>query len=170
MNKKDTKDIEKLLNVARYIVFLNDEKFKTGITHKKLQKLLYYSQAWSLGKREEPLFENKIEAWIHGSVVPDLYFYIKEKYNNYSQNTIIEKGDVLMGDISSKDDVTGLNNDEKVFIQEIFNAYGGYNGDDLEILNHQEELWQKARNNADVFEPTHTEITQKDMQEFYKNQ
>ena len=39
----------------------------------KLQKLIYYSQAWSLVWDDEPLFPERIEAWINGPVVPELY-------------------------------------------------------------------------------------------------
>src|SRR5436305_3443094 len=55
-------------DVAAYILS------KTGeITAMKLQKLVYYSQAWSLVWDEEPLFDERIEAWVNGPVVPDLY-------------------------------------------------------------------------------------------------
>ena len=47
---------------------------KTGpISAMKLQKLVYYSQAWSLAWDESPLFINKIQAWTSGPVVRELY-------------------------------------------------------------------------------------------------
>ena len=39
----------------------------------KLQKLLYYSQAWHLVWDGEPLFEDEIEAWAAGPVVRSVY-------------------------------------------------------------------------------------------------
>jgi hypothetical protein len=39
----------------------------------KLQKLMYYSQAWTLAWTDRPLFEEEIEAWAKGPVVPELY-------------------------------------------------------------------------------------------------
>ncbi|MCC6923464.1 MAG: DUF4065 domain-containing protein [Nitrosomonas sp.] len=55
-------------DVADYILV------KQGaISAMKLQKLIYYSQAWSLVWDDEPLFNNKIEAWANGPVVRDLY-------------------------------------------------------------------------------------------------
>lgn len=39
----------------------------------KLQKLVYYSQAWHLTWAEEPIFDARIEAWANGPVVPLLY-------------------------------------------------------------------------------------------------
>ncbi|MGH7905267.1 MAG: Panacea domain-containing protein, partial [Candidatus Binataceae bacterium] len=43
------------------------------ISAMKLQKLVYYSQAWSLVWDEKPLFRDRIEAWASGPVVPNLY-------------------------------------------------------------------------------------------------
>lgn len=39
----------------------------------KLQKLVYYAQAWSLVWEDRPLFPERIEAWANGPVIPELY-------------------------------------------------------------------------------------------------
>ena len=45
-----------------------------SMTHKKLQKLCYYAQAWYCALYDgSPLFEDEIQAWVHGPVVPSLY-------------------------------------------------------------------------------------------------
>ena len=53
---------------------------RASMSPKKLQKLVYYAYAWTLALLNETiddlhfrLFHNKIEAWVHGPVVPDLY-------------------------------------------------------------------------------------------------
>src|SRR5436305_14795852 len=57
-----------VFDVAKYILT------KTGtMTAMKLQKLVYYSQAWSLVWDEAPLFPERIEAWANGPVVRALY-------------------------------------------------------------------------------------------------
>jgi uncharacterized phage-associated protein len=43
------------------------------MTAMKLQKLLYYSQAWSLVWDEKPLFRARIEAWADGPIVREVY-------------------------------------------------------------------------------------------------
>ena len=43
------------------------------MTAMKLQKLVYYCQAWHLVWDEEPLFPERIEAWANGPVVHALY-------------------------------------------------------------------------------------------------
>src|SRR5260370_28209674 len=42
-------------------------------TAMKLQKLVYYSQAWALVWNEKPLFRERVEAWANGPVVPELF-------------------------------------------------------------------------------------------------
>src|SRR5450756_3169344 len=39
----------------------------------KLQKLVYYCQAWHLVWEENPLFDDPIQAWANGPVVRSLY-------------------------------------------------------------------------------------------------
>ena len=39
----------------------------------KLQKIVYYSQAYHLVRYGQPLFSERIEAWRNGPVVRDLY-------------------------------------------------------------------------------------------------
>ena len=46
----------------------------------KLQKLVYYCQAWSLVWDDMPLFESRIEAWANGPVVLDLYYRHRGQY------------------------------------------------------------------------------------------
>ena len=55
-----------VLDVAAYIL-----KKLGSMTTMKLQKLVYYSQAWSLVWDEQSLFIESIEAWANGPVVSD---------------------------------------------------------------------------------------------------
>ena len=50
-----------------------------GITNLKLQKLVYYAQAWSLALRNgTPMFSEPIEAWASGPVCRPLYRRFKK--------------------------------------------------------------------------------------------
>ena len=42
------------------------------MTAKKLEKLVYYAQAWHLARHQRPLFPETIEAWAQGPVVRHL--------------------------------------------------------------------------------------------------
>ena len=54
--------------VAQYFLW------KSSMSHKKLEKMCYYAQAWYLANHGRPLMPNRFEAWVHGPVSPDLYF------------------------------------------------------------------------------------------------
>lgn len=77
-----------------------------GISNLKLQKLLYFVQAYFLAFTENgtPCFKEKIEAWQFGPVVPNVYYYfcsygamkIMNYYDeyfslNYEDRQIIDK-------------------------------------------------------------------------------
>ena len=53
-----------VLDVAAYIL-----ERQGSMTTMKLQKLVYYCQAWSLVWDERPLFDESIEAWANGPVL-----------------------------------------------------------------------------------------------------
>lgn len=59
------------------------------LTNMKLQKLLYYAQGWHLALKGDALFDERIEAWPHGPVVPPVYGTFK----HYRWNPITETVD-----------------------------------------------------------------------------
>ena len=54
------------------------------LTNLKLQKLVYYAQAWYLALTDEPLFDGEFEAWVHGPVNYHLY----KKYQHHEWRPI----------------------------------------------------------------------------------
>lgn len=64
-----------VVDIAEYIL-----ERQGPMTTMKLQKLVYYSQAWHLAWDGEPLFEARIEAWANGPVVPELHALHKGKF------------------------------------------------------------------------------------------
>ena len=65
-------------DVAQFFLHLDNANDGEGITNLKLQKLVYYVQGFFCALHDRPIFENNIEAWTHGPVVPDLYHHFKE--------------------------------------------------------------------------------------------
>src|SRR3990167_7543121 len=49
----------------------------TPITNLKLQKLVYYAGVWYFTLFNKKLFNDRIEAWIHGPAIPRLYSFFK---------------------------------------------------------------------------------------------
>ena len=52
--------------VAEYFLLLVDDDAGDVMTNLRLQKLVYYAQAWRLAILDEALFEDDFEAWVHG--------------------------------------------------------------------------------------------------------
>jgi uncharacterized phage-associated protein len=59
-------------DVAKYFLSLTDEDAGDLISNLKLQKLVYYAQGFHLALYDELLFEETIEAWTHGPVIPEM--------------------------------------------------------------------------------------------------
>lgn len=137
-------------DVAKYIL----EK-KNELTTIKLQKLVYYSQAWSLVWDDAPLFQERIEAWINGPVIPDLYKAHKGLFT-LSANQI-------------NGDSKNLTEIQKQTIDSILNYYGDQSSQWLSDLTHQEQPWLKARKNVPPNARGNSEITWADMAEYYSS-
>ena len=118
--------------IARW--FLHTEP----MTHKKLQKLLYFSYgiylAWhnnDVNKLNEFLFENKFEAWVHGPVDPVIY----SLYKNYGVNYLYIE----------KEEEFNFNNDILNALNKTLEIYGEYSADELENISHYQAPWKNAR-------------------------
>ncbi|MEM9449968.1 MAG: type II toxin-antitoxin system antitoxin SocA domain-containing protein [Cyanobacteria bacterium P01_E01_bin.6] len=115
------------VDVAKYIVD------KAGVmTSMKLQKLVYYSQAWSLVWDENPLFEEDIQAWANGPVIPELYEYHRGEFK-VTERTF------------SDGDVDALTSNQKDSIDSVLKALQHKSGQWLSELTHQESPWKDAR-------------------------
>lgn len=123
------------------------------LTNLKLQKLVYYAQAWHLALKDTPLFPERIEAWVHGPVVPALYVRFK-KYG--------------WEPITAQVSTPAFNNGTAKLLEEVFSVYGGYSAWDLERMTHQEYPWRKARAGISPDEESHNVINHEDMRKFYR--
>lgn len=140
-----------VLDVAAYILQ------KSGpMSAMKLQKLVYYSQAWSLVWDSVPLFENRIEAWANGPVAPDLYR--------------AHRGRFTLHDGEIKGNPTALESFERETIDAVLDFYGTKPARWLSELTHNEDPWRDARADAGLkdLERGKAEITQAAMAEFYE--
>ena len=127
---------------------------KDAMTHKKLQKLCYYAQAWYCTLyRRGPLFSDEIQAWVHGPVVTSLY----PVYADYRWDTIPK--DAFNEDIFS-DDVLSV-------LESVYHTYGDFSGDQLESLTHSEDPWRLARGSLKPWESCTRAISIDSMREFY---
>lgn len=146
-----------MTTAAKITDYLIDKGIKEGdpVTNKRLQKLLYYIQAWHLVFNKEPLFEDKIEAWIHGPAIRSVY----EEYKSYIANPIDR--------VSNANIAQELGSDVTGFVDRIVKAYSKYDTATLEYMTHAEDPWQKARKGLEVNASSNNEITHESMREYY---
>lgn len=144
---KGDKQMATIYEVANYFLSLDD------MTHKKLQKLCYYAQAWFLALYDEPLVDNDFQAWVHGPVCPELYTkYKKYKYNYIPRSEYREHT---------------LDNEITDHLDSVYSTYGEFSGDQLEILTHVEPPWIEARKNFEEWQPSNEPINLNIMKSYY---
>jgi uncharacterized phage-associated protein len=135
-------------DVAAYIL-----RSQGAMTAMKLQKLVYYSQAWHLVWDERPLFADQIQAWANGPVVPILYREHRGRFR-------LGPGDV-QGDPDALDD------DERETVDAVVDGYGRLAAHQLSELSHRERPWKEARRGLSAGERGSAEITHEAMAEYY---
>jgi uncharacterized phage-associated protein len=134
-------------DIAAYIL-----KKHGKMTAMKLQKLVYYAQAWSLVWDDRPLFRERIEAWVNGPVVPSLYAEHRGQY---------EVRNWPRGDASKLDEKA------RETVDAVLGFYGDKSSQWLSDLTHSEEPWREARVGFAPTERCGNEITHASMAEYY---
>lgn len=159
------KDVNEMKEVEELTVFDVADFFRSKgkMTHKKLQKLVYYAYAWYIALYNEDvdnitnkLFEGgHFEAWVHGPVCPELYRKYSDNYG------VVEKYNGLLNQ--------NISGELKKFLEMIYKTFGKYTGDDLESMSHQEAPWKNARGNLLPAEASNNFISKKDMFIYYNS-
>lgn len=127
---------------------------KGQMTAMKLQKLVYYGQAWSLVWDDEPLFAEPIQAWANGPVVYPLFRVHKGKYKVTPQ-------DFAHGNPAK------LNEDQVDTLEAVLDSYGNMSAAQLSELTHAEDPWKIARGQAAPGEQSTASITHESMKVYY---
>lgn len=118
----------------------------------KLQKLVYYAQAWSLVWDDRPLFPEAIEAWANGPVVRELYDQHRGQF---------EVRDWPRGDPGA------LDTDARATVRAVLDYYGPRSAQWLSDLTHAERPWKEARRGIPDGERGSTAISLERMMEYY---
>ncbi len=120
------------------------------ITNLKMQKLLYYAQAWHLVNFNRRLFDDRIEAWELGPVIPKIY----GEYKKYRGNPIPYK-------ISGNEEKP-FSERQVQFLKQFFNVFSSLSSTALVNMTHNETPWKdnfgKGKN---------TEIPPSEMKDYY---
>ena len=126
------------------------------LTNLKLQKLLYYAQAWYLAIHNKPLFKEDFQAWVHGPALPSQY----KRFKRFEWRPILEE------DIAKPVLKDALIADH---LLEIVNVFGIETASSLELMTHNEKPWQEARNGIPNDQPSTSIISKESMRLFYQS-
>lgn len=117
-----------------------------AIGNLRLQKLLYFVQAYSLVRFGNPAFESQIQAWPYGPVVPEAYFAFKDNEITYNPSLQIELEDGLEEAIT--------------VVVDYFRTTSDFS---LVDLTHEYDIWRDKINNLYGSK----EITPEEIREFH---
>lgn len=137
-----------VFDVAAYIL-----RKKGQMTSWKLQKLVYYSQAWSLVWDQRPLYPERLEAWVNGPVSPHLYYE--------------HRGQFLVSKIA-RGNPDALDKDARETVDAVLNYYGDMHPQELSDLTHSEAPWANARAGLRPGANGSEEITHETMAAYYE--
>jgi uncharacterized phage-associated protein len=138
--------------VTDTLIHLARERKLNDVTNLKLQKLLYYAQAWHLAFTGFAIFPDEIEAWVHGPVVPKVF----RRFKALGWKTID-----LPVNPTTESHLSG-------HLKSILTAYGALGATQLERLTHSEDPWRIARAGIPEDVSCNRVIAHKDMKTFYK--
>lgn len=154
-----------VLDVSRYIINYSNKK-DYGISNLKLQKILYFVQAYFLIQTCSPCFKEKIEAWDFGPVVPKAYC----EYKQYGCSDIPTTKSFIMID---KDNIwnskrvefkeIAILDDDKSLIDKVVDKFSEYSATDLVELSQHQTPW------IDAISSQNNEITNKSIFEYFNS-
>lgn len=136
-----------VLDVAAYILKRNGP-----MTTWKLQRLVYYAQAWSLAWDEGELFPEECLAWANGPVVKELFDAHKECFRI---------------DTISGGDPSAITPDQQDSIDQVLDSYGSKSPRWLTELAHLEDPWKHARSGIEKERRPDVVIPKQTLTEYY---
>lgn len=119
-------------DAARKVIALTNVSLGDALSNLKLQKLLYYLQGFFLSQLGRPLFDEDMEAWNYGPVVPSVYHH----YKIFGATSI---------PIPSNEQTVDLGEEGEALFQEVYSRFNRYSASALVEMTHAESPWQDHR-------------------------
>ena len=142
----------KAIDVANWFINQFDKNVGDVITHLKVQKLLYFSEAWSQALLDEELFSENIEAWAHGPVVREVFDQFKGSG---------------WGPLSTTSEIVEFDENTHGVLSEVLDTYGNVAAKTLEHLTHQDKPWIDARGTLSPEARCSNVITKKSIKKYF---
>ncbi len=155
MGKKSQSDSISPANTANFLLVESRERGDI-LTNLKLQKLLYYAQAWYLALQNKALFAEDFQAWVHGPALPSQY----QRFKKFEWRPILEEG-ITRPKIEDAD--------VSAHLIEIVNVFGVETASALELMTHNEKPWQDARKGIPMDQLSTVIISKESMRIFYQS-
>jgi uncharacterized phage-associated protein len=141
-------------HVSNFLIWQFRDSGDCDLTNLKLQKLLYYAQAWFLALHKSPIFDEDFQAWVHGPVVRTEY----DRFKSFRWNSIVD---------ASIGEKPCFSQDIEKHLNEIISEFGTESAVALELMTHREKPWLEARGSLAPDASSSNIITKKAMQDFY---
>lgn len=114
-----------VFDVADFFIQIANQSEDDQMTNLKLNKLLYYAQGVYLARTGRPLFDENIEAWTFGPVIPNIY----RKYKVCGRNPIASSDDIV--------DRSHFTSEELETLLDVMREFGQYTGTALVTMTHR---------------------------------
>lgn len=151
---KELREVQgKIFDVVNW--FLAQSSKDAPITHLSLQKLLYFTQSWSIALLDEEFFDDDCQAWAHGAVYPKVYTLFKQF--KYMPLPKVEKAPEF-----EKKHLKILDAIKKYYC-DIYSAKA------LEEICHREKPYINAREGYEEGESCNIVIDKKNIFSYYKD-
>lgn len=148
----DTRDHPQTWDIADYLLAESRERGDVP-TPLKLQKLIFYADAWHLALYGTESTPERFQAWVHGPVALSQW----HRFKAYRWKPIDEE-------------IERPNIDANLaaHLDEIVDVFGSETATALEIMTHQEKPWLEARGDLPDDAPCNNYISKKTTEDFYR--
>lgn len=131
-----------------------------SVSHLKLQKLIYFINAWHLAYFEQPLVADDFEAWVHEPVSRKVWCHFKD------QSLLNDKLSKQEGESDFERQTT---DDQRDLVEDVLTEYAGDSSYTLEKITHAEPMWIQAREGLRYDEPCNKKMDLQDVKEHYQS-
>ncbi len=156
--------------VARYVALSLLTKQMT-VSPLKLQKLLYYVQAWSMVffGRQRQMFADVPQAWVNGPVYPAIYNVWKGRNmcDHLSPEDFGTTGEDMDDALMSVTKQLGLDAEEIQLLEQVVLKYGSKSQNYLIFLTHSELPWCEKREGLMPYERSVAPLSLDTMCSYY---
>ena len=144
----------KAIDVANFFIDMANNDPDDCMTNLRVNKLLYFAQAWNLVRNNKPLFEDEIQAWQYGPVVPNVY------------HTFKPCGRERIASTSDDYSFSRLSCEEIMLLIDVMREYGRFSSPALVDMTHEAgSPW------ARVYDPNHNNsITNDSLFDYFSTQ